>query len=118
MADIFEYAILTHARHTRAVQELEAFADAQGLPLGQIVNSSSLASCLPMAVDGMGIALLPRQLVRTALAEGRLVALDCDWTPGALETFARYNPDRVPRFVTLASVLAAEVAAGLKDHES
>jgi DNA-binding transcriptional LysR family regulator len=110
MADLFAQSILTHARHTKAARELAAFADAQGFSKDQIVHSNSLVSCLPMAVDGMGIAVLPRQIVTEAVAEGRLIVLSCDWTPTPLDVFARYDGNRVPYFVRHAATLAAEIA--------
>ncbi|MBD3666122.1 LysR family transcriptional regulator [Sulfitobacter aestuariivivens] len=118
MATVFDQSILTHARHTQAVQELEAFADAGGFDKGQIVNSSSLASCLPMAMDGMGVALLPKPLVQDAVAAGTLVELSCDWTPSALETYSRFDPDRSARFVAKASALAAQAAARFDDQQN
>lgn len=111
MADLFDQSILTHARHTKASGELAEYADLNGLSCDQIVHSNSLASCLPMAVDGMGIALLPRQIVLEAVSVGRLVELRCDWTPSDLDVYARFDEKRVPRFVRHASELAQKVAA-------
>lgn len=114
MDDLFRHPILTHARHTMASVELTEFADINGLSRDQIVHSNSLASCLPMAVDGMGIALLPRQLVREDVSEGRLIELICDWTPSDLEVFARFDDKRVPRFVKHAADIAAQIAAQIR----
>lgn len=107
---MFDHSIMTHAKHTQASKELLEFADANGFSKNQIVHSNSLVSCLPMAVDGMGIALLPRQLVRAELENGRLVELSCDWEPSALDVYARYDDRRAPRFVQQASEIAAKVA--------
>ena len=63
-----------------------------------------------MAVDGMGIALLPRQMALGDIRAGRLIELDFGWRPEALELFARYDAARVPRFVARVAELAAEVA--------
>ncbi|MBB5722238.1 DNA-binding transcriptional LysR family regulator [Loktanella ponticola] len=111
MTDLFNHSILTHARHTQSSQELADFADLNNVSQNQIVHSSSLASCLPMAVDGMGIALLPRQIVSDAISQGRLVALNCDWTPSDLEVHARFDDKRVPRFVRHAAEIAQQIAA-------
>lgn len=107
---LFDYSIMTHAKHTQSSLELAEFAQANGFSQEQIVHSSSLASCMPMAVDGMGIALLPSLLVREEVATGRLVELSCGWEPNALDVFARYDDRRAPRFVQQASRIAAEVA--------
>ena len=111
VADLFDHSILTHARHTKSSKELADYAYLNGLSKDQVVYSNSLASCLPMAVDGMGIALLPRQIVRDAVSLGRLVELHCDWTPSDLDVFARFDDKRVPRFVRHASEIARQVAA-------
>ncbi|WP_299899377.1 LysR family transcriptional regulator [uncultured Ruegeria sp.] len=116
LADLFAHPVLTHARHTVAVRELAEIADNNGLSRDRVVHSSSLASCLPMAVDGMGIALLPRAIVQEAVAEGRLVELNCDWTPSPLQVFARYDDRRVPRFVRYAAELARLTAEAAKDN--
>lgn len=115
MSDLFEHTILTHARHSNASLELTEYAKSHGLPIGQILHSSSLASCVPMVLDGMGIALLPRQILTDSIRAGKLVELDCEWHPKDLEIFARFDTRRVPRFVTHAAELAAEVAKGIPE---
>jgi DNA-binding transcriptional LysR family regulator len=109
--DLFSHSILTHARHTKASRELADYADLNNLSKDQIVHSNSLASCLPMAVDGMGVAMLPRQIVSESVSLGRLVELQCDWIPSDLEVYARFDDKRVPRFVQRASEIAHIVAA-------
>ena len=110
MAALFSHGVMTHARHTIAAGELATFVSANNLPRDRIVHSSSLASCLPMAVDGMGVALLPRQLVRDALERGQLVQVDAGWEPSPLDFHARYDARRAPRFVVQAAELAISIA--------
>lgn len=116
LADLFAHSILTHARHTVAGRELAGLVERNGLSGDRVVHSSSLASCLPMAVDGMGIALLPWTIVQDAVSAGQLVELRCDWTPSDLEVFARYDARRVPRLVRHASEIARQVAEERKDN--
>ncbi|HID67672.1 MAG TPA: LysR family transcriptional regulator [Roseibacterium sp.] len=110
-AALFAHPVLSHGRHTRASAALAGHARTQGLAVNQIVHSSSLTSCLAMALDGMGPALLPRPMYCTDVAAGRLVEFDCGWTPETLEFFARYDPLRVPHFVQTAAELAVDVSA-------
>lgn len=117
VGQIFARSILTHARHTSAGRALEEFAESGGYPKAQIVHSSSLASCLPMALDGMGVAVLPRVLARDALLAGDLVELDCDWTPTALDVYARYDPLRAAGFIVQAVKIAQQVALAYDNNE-
>ena len=107
---VFTYPILTHARHTSAGHELHAFCRENSLPESQIIHSSSLNSCVPMAIDGMGIALLPNQLIREQISRGELVPIDCGWTPSPLDFFARYDESKVPNYVVSAAKLATAIA--------
>ncbi len=111
LADLFQHSVLTHARHAAATSELLDATKSAGIPSERIGFSSSLASCIPMAIDGMGIALLPRHIVRQALTVGQLVEIPCQWQPKSLEVHARFDQARAPGFVTFAAKLALHVAA-------
>ena len=103
-------SVLTHAKHSLASREFARLVDAKGLSSDRIVYSSSLSSCVQMAVDGMGFALLPELLVRETLDNGLLERVDCDWLPPSLEFFARYDSARAPRFIQAAAECAVETA--------
>ncbi len=107
---VFQQGIVSHGKYTTASAALRNHLKAQGLRPEQIVHSSSLNSCLHMAIDGMGVALLPRQSFLEETTSGRLVELDCDWSPEPLEFFARYDDKRAPLFVAEAASLSAEIA--------
>lgn len=109
-AALFDGPVISHGRHTRASVALADHAKAQGVALNQIVHSSSLTSCVAMAVDAMGPALLPRHMVRDDIAQGRLTEFTCGWLPDTLEVFARYDPRRTSHFVRAAAELAVDVA--------
>ena len=110
IASIYKVGILTHARHTNASKALDAFLDEQGLRPDMVVHSNSLTSCLNMAIDGMGVALLPRPLFSGPLSTDRLVEIDHSWEPDPLHFFARYDEKRAPQFVAEAAALSAKVA--------
>jgi len=107
--------ILTHARHTQAYQELAAHIDGRAGAGARFVPSSSLTSTIHMAVDGMGLAMVPRAMVAAQLAEGALVALALDWQPQPLQFAARFHADRAAGFVHRAAELAVE-GARAEDH--
>lgn len=110
MTALLKSPVLTHGRHTLATRELTKFTEAGNLATDQIVYSSSLASCVQMAIDGVGFALLPAALVRDQLKAGNLVEVTTDWLPTALEFHARFDDSRVPRFVSVAAGYAIDAA--------
>lgn len=105
----FNRAVLTHARHTGAARALHDLAANNGFDAGHIVHSSALSACLPMVIEGLGVALLPRSLVSDEIDDGLLKSLQSDWTAPPLSFFARYNADRAPRFVAKACDIAASI---------
>lgn len=109
-SEIFEHPILTHAKHTVSSTELKAEAQRLGLPYGQVVHSSSLSACVPMVLDGMGIGLLPKTILRKDIADGRLIDIACAWHPSPLEFNARFDARKAPLFVKTAAELAAKTA--------
>ena len=88
VADLLAHGVLTHAKHTQAFTELAQHAADQSLATTRVVSSSSLASCVQMAADGMGVTLLPHALVEDQLAAGRLMTVDVDWVPTPLRLIA------------------------------
>ncbi|CTQ34357.1 LysR family transcriptional regulator [Jannaschia rubra] len=98
--------ILTHARHTEAFAQLSAQAAKLGVPAARLVPSSSMASCLQMVVDGLGVALLPQPIAARHIAAGELVALDTGWLPAPLSLAARFHEGRAAPHVAQAARLA------------
>lgn len=109
VARFFDEGVMTHAKHTAAARALHELATTRGFDASRIIHSSALSACVPMVSEGMGVALLPKSLVASELASGRLVAVASDWTADDLTFCARYNADRAPRFVARASAIAATV---------
>ena len=64
-----------------------------------------------MALDGLGVALLPSALLNRSEAGKRLVVLDVDWLPSPLRFAARFHRERAARMVEQAAGLAADVSA-------
>ncbi|WP_333714196.1 LysR family transcriptional regulator [Yoonia sp.] len=102
--------ILTHARDTRLYDEIAAHLATRREIAPRLVPSTNLALCRTMALDGLGLTVLPEAMVAEDLAEGRLVRLAYPWVPEPLHFFARYDADRAPRAVAEAAGLAAEIA--------
>lgn len=117
VGELLPHSILTHARHTQAYVELVEHAQTNGLPTSRFVSSNSLASCVQMAADGMGVTLLPKALVEKDLSEQRLIEVDVDWKPAPLRFAARYHSDKAALYVShcaqLAEAAAKEIAASM-----
>ncbi|MEM8979776.1 MAG: LysR family transcriptional regulator [Pseudomonadota bacterium] len=114
LSDLFSATILTHAKHTQACAALHALAEERGLPRAQIVHSSALSACVPMVLEGLGVALLPERLVRQEIKAGELHVITSDWLPDPLTFYARYAPGRSGRYVAQAARMAK---VALDDHE-
>lgn len=110
VADLLPHSVLTHARHTQAYTELAQHIKDKSLPVTRIVASSSLASCVQMAADGMGVTLLPKSLVEAELANKSLIEVEVDWLPSPLRFAARYPSEKAARYLTHCANLAAETA--------
>ena len=108
LGDILAVSTLTHARNTTAVDALKAQCRAMALPFDNVVHSSSLAACVPMAMEGMGVALLPYDLVQEPVAEGRLALVHCAWVPPPLQFYAGFNSAHASLYVARAAALAQQ----------
>ncbi|MEO9823005.1 MAG: LysR family transcriptional regulator [Paracoccaceae bacterium] len=106
LPELFDLTILTHAKHTRACAALHNLATEQNLRRERIVHSSALSACVPMVLEGLGVALLPERLLEAEIAAGELHKIEADWLPDPLSFFARYAPARSARYVGKAAQIA------------
>ena len=106
LPELFDLTILTHAKHTQACAALHDMAKTRGLRGERIVHSSALTACVPMVLEGMGVALLPERLIKAEVAAGDLHVIKADWLPEPLSFFARYAPARSARYVEKAAEIA------------
>ncbi|WP_172839556.1 LysR family transcriptional regulator [Sulfitobacter alexandrii] len=115
LAEVMKGPVLIHSRQSSAARELVAHCEARSYRMDRLVYSSSLASALQMAIDSMGVALLPKALARNRVRDSALVEVPCDWLPTALEFHARFDTARAPGFVRFAAELAAQISAERDD---
>lgn len=108
VSDLFEFTILTHAKHTQACATLLRLANERSLKSEHIVHSSALLACVPMAIEGLGVALLPERLVKHEIASGELHQIEADWLPDPLSFYARYSATRTARYVEKVAHLAKQ----------
>ena len=102
--------VLTHARDTMLFKEVSEHFKRVGVHQAHLVPSSNLAACLFMAINAMGVATLPRQMVSDALQRNNVVELPYPWRPNSLEFFARYDESKSPLHVAEIARLAKNVA--------
>lgn len=114
--DLSRFPILTHARNTRPYAEVIDYFKRKSSRLDLPISSSNLAVCLDMAVEGLGIATLPQELIRPFVKQRKLVALDCDWTPTPMTFTASYISLPARQWVEEAAALATEVADWRPKH--
>lgn len=88
--ELADNPLITYARNTRPYAELaRQLRKYTELP-ARIFPSSSLAAILRMALDGIGVATLPRQMIQKELADGSLQEILCIWQPPSLKFTASY----------------------------
>lgn len=106
--DIARHPVLTHARGSEPFRQLDEHFHQIGQRV-RLVPSSNIAAIMHMAIDGLGIACLPKAMVNDAMTDGRLAPLDYAWRPDALEFAARWILDPTPQFVRGAASIAQEL---------
>jgi DNA-binding transcriptional LysR family regulator len=111
-SQMFELGLLSHSRQTQASKTLRDHLGGQGLLLDGVTHSSSLPALIHMAADGMGIALVPRQLYIEHLADGRLVEVNSPWAPSPLSFVTCYNTVQASRFVERIAQISVDVSKG------
>lgn len=111
IAALASHTIFTHARNTRHFVELNAhFRDVWEKPV-RIVPSSSLAACLQMTIDGLGVAPLPYTLAEKPLASGELIEIPYEWKPTALGFTASFAHTPASFLLKRSAEIAGERAA-------
>lgn len=111
LAAVTRYPILTFARNTAPYLAIRGIFANPALPKSRIQASTSLATIVRMALDGIGVAVIPPAIVSQELHDGRLRRLDVavDLPDLLCEAAWRRGPNTL--MVQAAAELAAHVAA-------
>jgi DNA-binding transcriptional LysR family regulator len=109
-SQLLQFPILTHARGTTAVDEVEQHFSGRGRGKLTLVPSNNMSACLHMAIDGLGIAVLPEAMVRGDIKSGRLKAISYPWVPKPLKISARYHAAHASAYVVNIAKLAQQIA--------
>jgi len=110
LRDLARWPILSYARGTQPHAAIAALFGRADLPPARIFANASLASMLRMAMDGIGIGVLPLDLVARDIAEGRLVRLDVPPLLAPLCFTASYVATPDSRLAETVALLARDIA--------
>lgn len=78
LGKIAERPLITFSRNTKPFVDLTELFNKPGLSKPQIHSSSSIATIVKMAVEGLGVAVIPASIVAGEIKAKRLVELNCD----------------------------------------
>ncbi|MBI5263690.1 MAG: LysR family transcriptional regulator [Bradyrhizobium sp.] len=108
--DLARFPIITFPRKTKPYDAVRALFDRPDLPPIRLHASASLATVIHMAIEGLGVAVIPSVIVENELADGRLQLLDTDLKLAPLTFTASWlaSPDMVA--VECVAELARHIA--------
>jgi DNA-binding transcriptional LysR family regulator len=110
--DLAKFPIITFPRKTQPYEIVRSLFNRPDLPPIRLHASASLATVIHMAIEGLGIAVIPTAIVENELADGRLQLLstDLDISPLTFSASWLASPDTVAveRVAELAAKLAQE----------
>lgn len=112
--DLARHPIITFPRKTQPYEIVRSLFNRPELPPIRLHASASLATVIHMAIEGLGIAVIPTAIVQNELADGRLQLLNTDVGMQPLTFSASWlaSPD------TVAIELVADLAAQLTQQTS
>jgi DNA-binding transcriptional LysR family regulator len=105
--DLAKFPIITFPRKSQPYETVRSLFNRPDLPPIRLHASASLATVIHMAIEGLGIAVIPTSIVENELADRRLELLSTDLRIPPLTFSASWlaSPD------TLAVELVADLAA-------
>jgi DNA-binding transcriptional LysR family regulator len=108
--DLAKFPIITFPRRTQPYEIVRSLFNRPDLPPIRLHASASLATVIHMAIEGLGIAVIPTAIVENELADGRLQLLATDLAISPLTFSASWlaSPDTVA--VELVADLAGKIA--------
>lgn len=108
--DLAKFPIITFPRKTQPYEIVRSLFNRPDLPSIRLHASASLATVIHMAIEGLGIAVIPTAIVENELAAGQLQLLSTDLKISPLTFSASWlaSPDTVA--VELVADLAGKIA--------
>jgi len=113
--ELARFPMITFPRKTQPYEAVRGVFDRPDLPPIRLHASASLATVIHMAIEGLGIAVIPSAIVANELTTGRLQLLDTDVKLAPLTFSASWltSPDvvAVERVADLARQIAQDSVA-------
>jgi DNA-binding transcriptional LysR family regulator len=108
--DLAKFPIITFPRKTQPYEMVRSLFNRPDLPPVRLHASTSLATVKHMAIEGLGIAVIPTAIVESEMADGRLQLLSTDLQIPPMTFSASWlaSPDTVA--VELVADLAVKIA--------
>jgi DNA-binding transcriptional LysR family regulator len=112
--DLAKFPIITFPRKSQPYEIVRSLFNRPDLPPIRLHASASLATVIHMAVEGLGVAVIPTSIVENELADGRLqqLATELEIPPLTFSASWLASPD------TLAVELVADLAARIAQESS
>jgi DNA-binding transcriptional LysR family regulator len=115
LKELAKFPIITFARKTQPYETVRSLFNRPDLPPIRLHASASLATVIHMAIEGLGIAVIPAAIVEKELADGRLSELRTNFQIQPLTFCAAWlaSPEEiaVERVADLAAKIAQDSAA-------
>ncbi len=111
LARIAAHPIITFARNTQPYMRLRELLADPHLPPARIHASAALATAVRMALDGLGVALIPASIVAEDVKAGRLVEVGCPAVIPDLQFVAGWLATPDTRLIALALEIASAAAS-------
>lgn len=110
--DLAQFPIITFPRKTQPYELIRSLFNRSDLPSVRLHASASLATVIHMAIEGLGIAVIPTAIVENEIADGRLQLLKSEISIPSLTFSASWlaSPDALA--VELVAQMAVELAQG------
>jgi DNA-binding transcriptional LysR family regulator len=112
--DLAKFPVITFPSKTQPYELVRSLFNRPDLPPIRLHASASLATVVHMAIEGLGVAVIPTAIVQNELADGRLQLLSTDLKIPPLTFSASWlaSPD------TLAVELVADLAARIAQEST
>lgn len=111
LCELLRLPVITYSKSSRPYSELyhKLSNDLDDIP--RIFPASSLAASLRMVIDGIGVGVLPRDLVEPYVEKGQLRIVECEWRPSDLQFTVSFSMEPFNPMAEHAALLAAKAAS-------